>query len=236
MVIQLWYVMPTLFELAGTRSSSDCPLERKMRKRQVFSKESWLSTVTDCYSFNSQQITQITHCSHRTAVSVNLLRSIPWVCECALPRPFAEPTLPSLLTVKAAHLRRESLSCEIGTFDEHLDFVTTSLKCQKTQKSRDSINFPNCTRLQWFTSTMSCWQFAASKLRSPHVSTVSTGVLSVLCANGFATIWDSAAVWIRSRIFEASANEFTTMLRSFLISSPIFALQQNWTQRTSERL
>ena len=59
------------------------------------------------------------------------------------------------------------------------------------------------------------------------VSTVSTGVLSVLCANGFATIWDSAAVWIRSRIFEASANEFTTMLRSFLISSPIFALQQN---------
>jgi len=91
--------------------------------------------------------------------------------------------------------------------DEHLDFLTTSLKCEKTQKSRDSINFPNCTRLQWFTSTMSCWQlhrnyglhclhrcpFSAVRERVRH----NLGFRS--CLDPFPDLW-SFSEWVHNHV------------------------------------
>ena len=95
------------FELAGTRNSSD--REKDEKTSSLLKRIMTIST-----SFNFFQLLRwlISFASHG---SLSLLRSVPWVCEDALPRPFAEPTLPSLLTVKAANLRRASLSCKIGT-------------------------------------------------------------------------------------------------------------------------
>ena len=204
-----WYscdtVMPTLFELAGTRSSSDCPLERKMRKRQVFSKESWLSTVTDCYSFNSTDYSDYSlftsHGSLSESSQVNSMGLRMCTSEALRWANFAfVADGESSKSPKGEPLLRH-------WNDEHLDFVTTSLKCEKTQKSRDSIKFPNCTRLQWFTSTMSCWQlhrnyglhclhrcpFSAVRERVRH----NLGFRS--CLDPFQDLW-SFSEWVHNHV------------------------------------
>ena len=114
------------------------------------------------------------------------------------------------------------------TFDEHLeDFVTTSLKCQKTQKPWDSITFQtaqdcNDLRVQCVDSSLHrnyelhrC-PFSAVRERIRH------NLRFRSCLDPFPDLW-SFSEWVHNHV--AQPLDLIPNL-----------CPENWTQRTSERL